>query len=59
MVLNQLFAYDSQLTTHLEPTIPMNRDDLSFRAHDQDWTDDLILTKDVLYQLSYVGNFGE
>ena len=24
-------------------------------AHDQDWTGDLILTKDVLYQLSYVG----
>ena len=25
-------------------------------AHDQDRTDDLILTKDVLYQLSYMGN---
>jgi hypothetical protein len=24
-------------------------------AHDQDRTDDLILTKDVLYQLSYMG----
>ncbi len=24
-------------------------------AHDQDRTDDLVLTKDVLYQLSYMG----
>jgi hypothetical protein len=28
----------------------------SFGAHDQDRTGDLILTKDVLYQLSYVGH---
>ena len=27
---------------------------IHFRAHDRDWTGDLILTKDVLYQLSYV-----
>ena len=26
------------------------------RAHDRDWTGDLVLTKDVLYQLSYVSN---
>lgn len=25
-------------------------------ANNQDWTDDLILTMDVLYQLSYIGN---
>ena len=25
-------------------------------AHDQDRTDDLVLTKDVLYQLSYMGS---
>jgi hypothetical protein len=28
---------------------------LSNGAHDQDRTDDLVLTKDVLYQLSYMG----
>ena len=27
-----------------------------FWADDRDWTGDLILTKDVLYQLSYVSN---
>lgn len=27
---------------------------IKFRADDRDWTGDLVLTKDVLYQLSYI-----
>ena len=43
-----------ELHSYCNMLLKKNSDAFLFWADDRDWTGDLILTKDVLYQLSYV-----
>ena len=49
----KLIIFDDELT----PSQQGNIEKIIIGAHSQNWTDDPVLTMDVLYQLSYVGFF--